>query len=492
LRFFFNPLTNKKEKLSDHLKTQDRQEGLSAYVRVKDESEFLRISLESHIDLVDEMVIVYNDCSDDSPDIINEFARVYSEKVKVYEYIPIVYPQGSKEFIRLAYDDVHSLVNYYNFALAMTTKKMAFKLDADQVAIKDNFVIAYAQFKQSLERGLSFRGCNLFDTADRTIHINGEVPLTSYDRGFIRVDTDIYHHKGMFCERLMKHTQYFPHSSNNTELILYYHIKSMKSDRGRSVWKLEENPDSVYHTRTRYYNKPTLLNLKKYILDNKDIFGDYEKISPVACGIFSKRKDKKIIGMGSGRCGTTSLTSILNKINITTHELILINKGNMDDPIAWENDFPKLKRKIGYISADISFWNLSYIEQLNNEYDCKFICLKRNKEDTVRSYSKWTQKQNVNHWVIHDNTKWNHNQWDISYPKFDYDDNKENSISKYWDMYYDLAERYERELDNFKIFDISSLNTEEGLQEILNFLDIELKDIKKITGFHDNKGEVEC
>ncbi|GAJ65694.1 hypothetical protein HI13_contig00042-0004 [Edwardsiella piscicida] len=40
-------------------------------------------------------------------------------------------PQGSKEHISLPPDSVNSLVNYYNYALSMTTRKYAVKIDGD-------------------------------------------------------------------------------------------------------------------------------------------------------------------------------------------------------------------------------------------------------------------------------------------------------------------------------------------------------------------------
>ena len=112
--------------------------GVSGIMRVKNDAEFLQTSIESCIDALDELIIVYNDCSDASPDIIKLMQKKYPHKIKHYEYLPKIFSIGLSEteydFARsLPEDSVNLLANYYNFALSKATFRYAMKIDADQI-----------------------------------------------------------------------------------------------------------------------------------------------------------------------------------------------------------------------------------------------------------------------------------------------------------------------------------------------------------------------
>ena len=51
---------------------EKRKRGVSGILRVKNDAEFVGAAIDSCIDALDELVIVYNDCTDDSPRIIKE------------------------------------------------------------------------------------------------------------------------------------------------------------------------------------------------------------------------------------------------------------------------------------------------------------------------------------------------------------------------------------------------------------------------------------
>lgn len=114
---------------------ENRENGLSGFMRVRNEAEYLEEAVDSWINQLDELVIVYNNCQDNSEEIIVKCLQKYPNKIKAFHYIPIVYPQGSEKFKALPADDVHSLVNYYNFSLSKTTKKWAIKIDGDLILV---------------------------------------------------------------------------------------------------------------------------------------------------------------------------------------------------------------------------------------------------------------------------------------------------------------------------------------------------------------------
>lgn len=132
----------------------DRPIGVSGFLRVKNDAEFLRVSVESCLPALDELVIVYNACTDNSPEIIRELEKLYPNKVKVYEYEPRIY---SHNLSKDEYDFIksqdsfspHLLSSYYNFALSKTSYKYAMKIDADQIYDTDELVKLCGAYRSS-------------------------------------------------------------------------------------------------------------------------------------------------------------------------------------------------------------------------------------------------------------------------------------------------------------------------------------------------------
>jgi len=91
-----------------------------------------------------------------------------------------------------------------------------------------------------------------------------------------------------------------------------------------------------------------------------------------------------IFGVGTGRCGTTSLRLFLDlqrDISVT-HEL---NFAGNRQPMPWQPDHPlarqrleQLQQKATTIKGDIGFYWLPYtVWILAQHADARFICLKR-------------------------------------------------------------------------------------------------------------------
>lgn len=121
---------------------RNRKPGISGMLRVKNDAEFLEESVESCIDALDELIIVYNDCEDESPEIINRLASRYPDKIRVYNYLPKVFggriTKEEYDFIKKQPENSpHLLSNYCNYALSKTTRTHAMKIDADQIYYTD-------------------------------------------------------------------------------------------------------------------------------------------------------------------------------------------------------------------------------------------------------------------------------------------------------------------------------------------------------------------
>ena len=118
------------------------KDGLSGLMRVKNEERFIEPCIDSCIDSLDELIIVYNDCTDETPDIVERMHRKYSGKIKVYAYNNQVLSHNLSEdefeyACNLPEDSSRLHSNQCNFALSQVDYKYAVKIDVDQLYFAD-------------------------------------------------------------------------------------------------------------------------------------------------------------------------------------------------------------------------------------------------------------------------------------------------------------------------------------------------------------------
>ena len=231
-----------------------------------------------------------------------------------------------------------------------------------------------------------------------------------------------------------------------------------------------------------------------------------------------------VVGLGTGRSGTTSLAHLLGKQPETLifHEMnpsvmrfdgtpapVLNSIREFEailaggDPSALTVDLGRPPSASSYdalckmpkvsLIGDIAFYYLNYVDDIaaasNN---VRFVCLKRDRSATIKSWQKkarinrWRSKwladklssilqrtpfhTSKNFWMDHDGSKWLLDPvWDKCFPSFEAD-TMEEAIGKYYDFYYDEAEKYQLKYpDIFRMFPIEDLNTEEGKNCIMDF-----------------------
>lgn len=119
---------------------QDRRPGVSGMLRVRNDAEFIDACVKSCIDALDELVIVYNDCSDESPVLIGKLVEEYKGKIRAFEFKPKIKAWNLDantvdEILDKTISEENTLAGYYNFALAKTSCEYVMKVDADQIYI---------------------------------------------------------------------------------------------------------------------------------------------------------------------------------------------------------------------------------------------------------------------------------------------------------------------------------------------------------------------
>ncbi|MCB1843972.1 MAG: hypothetical protein KDI09_13495 [Halioglobus sp.] len=234
-----------------------------------------------------------------------------------------------------------------------------------------------------------------------------------------------------------------------------------------------------------------------------------------------------VIGLGTGRSGTASLTSLIDrqKGGMCFHEMnpaCSVFSGNPQPQINAVSEFRQIllggdrrRLTVDYsrpssvasyarlqtlpevrIIGDIAFYYLNYVgEMLEVVPECLFVCLRRERNATVESWLKkstigrwpsllWADRikswltrmpfhSEYNFWQEHDGTVWRKDPvWDSCFPKFDAP-NKRAAIEMYWDYYYLEAERLQRLYPkSFRIFDTADMSSPGGQRAILEFIGI--------------------
>ena len=199
-----------------------------------------------------------------------------------------------------------------------------------------------------------------------------------------------------------------------------------------------------------------------------------------------KKKVKTlIISIGTGRSGSVSLSKFLShqKSMYVLHEGRLKEK-KIRKLFKWENDeinifnwIEELKKynNTNDFFGDTGMYYLPYAKKLINRYPhIKIIGLIRDKNEVVNSYLRKTKGRN--HWYNHDGKEWKKDKkWDPCYPKFN-EKNKKIALEKYWDDYHlktkELQNLYP---ENLKMWKINEFNTEKGKNQILDFINYNLK-----------------
>lgn len=116
--------------------------GLSGLIRAKNEARFLGGCIDSCIDSLDELIVVYNDCSDGTEEVLAEKVKQYPDKLKVYPFNHKILSHNlsKEEFeyaISLPEDSVRLHATQCNYALSKVSYKYAMKIDPDQVYFAD-------------------------------------------------------------------------------------------------------------------------------------------------------------------------------------------------------------------------------------------------------------------------------------------------------------------------------------------------------------------
>ncbi len=212
------------------LNAGDRLPGVSAFMRIKNGADFLEAAIRSHFGHVDEIVAVYNQCTDGTADILARLAVEFGPKLRVFHYLPKVHAPGSDAHGREPADSPASFVNQSNFALTRTKYRGAMKLDDDHLAMEPRMTALVGRIRKAdyrLPEVLCFSGINLArDEAGRAGVLAREPFVGGGDHFFFEVTSETrFIHNPRFED--------FHHGKRRVFAdFTYWHLKYLKPDFG--------------------------------------------------------------------------------------------------------------------------------------------------------------------------------------------------------------------------------------------------------------------
>jgi len=131
-----------------------------------------------------------------------------------------------------------------------------------------------------------------------------------------------------------------------------------------------------------------------------------------------------LLGLGAGRCGSTSLTALAATIegSCTTHENPpLIFWDAEDQQVAFHLRRFELLTRYFPLVFDAAHWWLNVVDRVFANFpDARAVGLRRNLQPCVRSFmsQKGSGRDSVNHWVAPGNGIWSSTVWDAAYPTY--------------------------------------------------------------------------
>lgn len=247
----------------DDLRAGQRPSGISAFMRIRNGADFLEATIRSHIDAFDEIVAVYNQCTDATPDILARLAGEFGPKLRIFHYADRVHPPGSAQHAAEAANSPNSLVNYYNFALSRTSYALATKLDDDHLAIAGDLGPLCARLRSGAEDTASvmhcFSGVNLARDRDGRLGTPASDMISGGgDIGFFRVGPETYFDHDKRFERFRRGGL-----KRRFAGFLYWHLKYLKEGQGFANYELERNPSGRYARRLRELGDAPVLGLAR-------------------------------------------------------------------------------------------------------------------------------------------------------------------------------------------------------------------------------------
>ena len=170
------------------------KEGYSILLRIKNEQETIEKCILDIVDLVDEIIIVDNNSTDNTLKIITKLEKIYLN-IKVYSYNINIPRYGSEHIENYTKNDFmknNTLKNYYNWTASKATYNKKIKWDGDFYCIRHYFKQLLDDFKNNTDYfAVHFSGITVFVDDAQNYYIKNNSHYNEY-RLFLNKEKKIW------------------------------------------------------------------------------------------------------------------------------------------------------------------------------------------------------------------------------------------------------------------------------------------------------------
>ncbi len=200
--------------------TQGRPLGLSAFVRCKNEEEYIVASLLSAYRVFDEVLVILNHSTDRTRELVEDLLPDHP-KIRVIEYTHACSAPGADYHEQVQREPMSSLARYYNWCVEQTRFSHVCKWDGDMIATPE-FEVARSMIEKA--DVVMFDGYDVMGQPTTDL----EPRIFRYDPAHARyVDWDLY--------EVLQHDYA---SVARIEAKCYLHMKLVKREWVHQQWTL--------------------------------------------------------------------------------------------------------------------------------------------------------------------------------------------------------------------------------------------------------------
>lgn len=175
---------------------ENREPGLSAMVRVKNEEEYIEPALRSILPWCDEVVVALQASTDRTEEIVRS---IDDPKIVVLTYPFPSWPNGPGHNTHSRFS-VNDRAYFYNWTMSKTTRSYVMKWDGDMVAY-DWLGATVRGLMVEGSRVIAFKGIDIVGPTGPNLYV-GERLYCATDKRVFVVDPAHYYYQGEKCEKL--------------------------------------------------------------------------------------------------------------------------------------------------------------------------------------------------------------------------------------------------------------------------------------------------
>lgn len=111
----------------------NKKSTITGVYRIKNADATIELAIRSVVDLLDEVIVVDNNSTDNTLNILNKLMENYGTKIKIYKYSENLCLAGNGYNLRVKDKPSGSLARYYNYAFSLGSSDYLLKCDANYI-----------------------------------------------------------------------------------------------------------------------------------------------------------------------------------------------------------------------------------------------------------------------------------------------------------------------------------------------------------------------